>query len=654
MSKSDFVLPTATVVTDSAGHIRSADYDDIYYSSADGPAEKSHVFLAQNRLKERWESLAGTESGCFCIVETGFGTGLNFLLAADLWVHTAPATHTLHYYSIEQHPLERAEFEASCTGWSISESIEQILIEGYPEPVKGRHRIWLTNNLCLTLVYDDVRDAIRELQPGVDAWFLDGFDPKKNPAMWTDELWPELARLSQPGSTIATYTVAGNVRRGLARAGFKVSKVTGFGKKRESLKAIKTPGQQSFAIPIRRSKQPNVAILGGGLAGTTCAHLLALRGVPVTLFERLDHLLSAASGMYQLAYYPQLSMAYDPFTSFSLQAFQYLQSYLKRPEFNRVQGNRTDGFLKLADRESSSERRIARQFEDCPEIIHRVTAAEASELAGVELKKNGCFYPHGGWLDPRTLGIAQSGHPSLAHLLKVKRTNPISRVIASDNGWTLYDPNGNSSGEFSDVVVATGIQSRNLSQLRNLPLTPVRGQTAVLTTNGLLSRLRLVLADGVGVFPCMDGQHGLSATYTPDSEHDNSTSADQDWLLNRLDEIFEDTSWQTTAARVGIRCVSKDRHPVVGLVPDWNEVRAHYAPLAKNARQTVKAFHGSQKGLYVCTAFGSHGLTHIPLCADYLASLICDEPGPLTAESEAVLSPNRFLIRDMKKQTIKI
>ena len=117
-------------------------------------------------------------------------------------------------------------------------------------------------------------------------------------------------------------------------------------------------------------------------------------------------------------------------------------------------------------------------------------------------------------------------------------------------------------------------------------------------------------------------------------------------------KLFPDESWQANEARVGIRCVSKDRHPVVGPVPDWDELRTHYAPLARNARKQIEAFSGSRKGLYVCTAFGSHGLTHIPLCADYLASLICNEPTPITMESEAMLSPNRFMIRELKKQSV--
>jgi tRNA 5-methylaminomethyl-2-thiouridine biosynthesis bifunctional protein len=648
----DFLLPTAEVIRDSSGQIRSTLYQDIYHSAGDAVSEKEHVFLNQNNLKDRWQKLSSEESGSFTIVETGFGAGLNFLLTADLWVNTAPESWTLHYLSIEKHPLGQKDLEKCLAGWPLNDSLSRALLAGYPEPVKGRHRIWLTKNLCLTLLYADVHDAIKDLHTGADAWFLDGFDPNKNPDMWRETLWPDIARLSRQGTTLSSYTVAGAVRRGLANAGFEMSKGPGFGKKRELLKGFKIPDFNSATESGRSGKQPNVAIVGGGLAGTTCAHLLARRGVSTTLFEQSRHLGEAASGMYQLAYYPQLSAAYDPFNSLSLQAFQYLHNYLDLPDLQHVQGKRAAGFLKLQNGRTSSDDGIMRQFQNCPEIVRPVTAAEASELAGIRLNKGGSYYSRAGWMDPGSLAMAQCSSPDLTESPRLIHETSISRMDQSDDGWTLYQRSGAIAGVFTDVVIATGIQSRIFSQLADLPLTPVRGQTAVLETNALLSCLKVVLADSIGLFPCLNSQHGLSATYAQGSEDSDINFADQDWLLNKIAALFPDQTWQANEARVGIRCVAKDRHPIVGLVPDWVELGAHYAPLARNARQQVPTFSGSQEGLYVCTAFGSHGLTHIPLCADYLVSLILNEPSPLTIESEAVISPNRFLIRDLKKQSV--
>src|SRR5690606_21956842 len=73
---------------------------------------------------------------------------------------------------------------------------------------------------------------------GVDAWFLDGFAPGKNPQMWSAELFKVIGRLSRSGTTAATFSAAGVVKQGLRNAGFNVRKVAGFGRKREMVSAI--------------------------------------------------------------------------------------------------------------------------------------------------------------------------------------------------------------------------------------------------------------------------------------------------------------------------------------------------------------------------------------------------------------------------------
>ena len=62
--------------------------------------------------------------------------------------------------------------------------------------------------------------------------FLDGFAPAKNPEMWTPELFQAIRRLSDHGTTVATFTAAGIVRNGLKAAGFDIKKTKGFGRKR--------------------------------------------------------------------------------------------------------------------------------------------------------------------------------------------------------------------------------------------------------------------------------------------------------------------------------------------------------------------------------------------------------------------------------------
>lgn len=53
--------------------------------------------------------------------------------------------------------------------------------------------------------------------------------------MWSPHLFSAMARLARPGATLATFTSAGFVRRGLQEAGFTMRKTKGFGRKRDML-----------------------------------------------------------------------------------------------------------------------------------------------------------------------------------------------------------------------------------------------------------------------------------------------------------------------------------------------------------------------------------------------------------------------------------
>ena len=208
---------------------RSEIFDDIYFSPADGLAETDHVFIKGNNLPEAWK---GRES--FTVAETGFGTGLNFLSSWKIFEETAQAGQSLHFISVEKYPLSAEKIALYLQKWDeFFEGRLARLCEAYPVPIPGFHRIQISPAITLTLVFDDANAALPRLDAQVNAWFLDGFKPSSNPDMWSEKLFSEMNRLSAPGATLATFTSAGFVRRGLAAAGFEVQKVPGFGTKRE-------------------------------------------------------------------------------------------------------------------------------------------------------------------------------------------------------------------------------------------------------------------------------------------------------------------------------------------------------------------------------------------------------------------------------------
>ena len=215
----------------------SIDFEDIYFSTDDGLQETEYVFIENNQLKQRFKALS---ENTFCISETGFGTGLNFLVVASYWLALAPITARLRFISIEKHPLRLDDLTKAVQIWPQFSEIANALILQYPHLKAGcNHFTFANNRIELQLYIGDVIEVLPSLQIAdgtfVNAWLLDGFAPAKNAEMWSLDTLQHMARISSNGTTFATFTSAGIVRRNLEAIGFYVEKHTGYGKKREML-----------------------------------------------------------------------------------------------------------------------------------------------------------------------------------------------------------------------------------------------------------------------------------------------------------------------------------------------------------------------------------------------------------------------------------
>lgn len=202
-------------------------FDDPYYSLENGLDETRHVFLAGNRLPERFHD-------GFRIAELGFGTGLNLLVALKAWRATGQAGQ-LHFTSFEAFPLEAADM---IRAQSAFPELAGIADELAPFWQSHARQIELPD-LRFDLVIGDARQTVRDWQGQADAWFLDGFAPARNPELWEPALLQDVVRHMAPGGTAATYSAAGHVRRALADAGLVVERVAGYGRKRHMTTAWK-------------------------------------------------------------------------------------------------------------------------------------------------------------------------------------------------------------------------------------------------------------------------------------------------------------------------------------------------------------------------------------------------------------------------------
>lgn len=228
-----FLLPTAELDWGADGVPRSGVFGDVYFSVADGLAETHAVFHAGCNLPAAWENTQH-----FTIAELGFGTGLNFLATWQLFNATQREGQHLHYISTEGFPLTLADATRALSHWPELQPLATQLLAQWPLALRGVQRLCFPN-VTLTLWLGDVAETLPQMEFTADAWFLDGFAPSKNPAMW-EGIYQHLARLSRSGTRAATYSVAVAVQRGLAAAGFIIEKVPGFGRKRERLQAVKS------------------------------------------------------------------------------------------------------------------------------------------------------------------------------------------------------------------------------------------------------------------------------------------------------------------------------------------------------------------------------------------------------------------------------
>ncbi|QIB64171.1 bifunctional tRNA (5-methylaminomethyl-2-thiouridine)(34)-methyltransferase MnmD/FAD-dependent 5-carboxymethylaminomethyl-2-thiouridine(34) oxidoreductase MnmC [Kineobactrum salinum] len=652
------------------GNPVSTRFGDIYFSRDNGLAESRHVFLAGNELPRRWREHGSTD---FTIAETGFGSGLNFLVTWQAWRAYRQQCHSgarrLHYVSIEKFPLARDDLQRIHTPWPSLAGLCQELLARYPPPLPGPHRLLLEHGeLTLDLWWGDIGqvlpDWLYRRRALVDAWYLDGFAPARNAAMWQAGLWPQVAALSRPGATVATFTAAGAVRRNLAAAGFKVLKTAGFGRKREQLcaaleKPVAMPAPAGTAWDIPRSCLPRpqeLLVIGGGLAGCHTAAACARRGIRVTLLER-EGIASAASGNAQGILYTRLSHRHSPATDFALASYGFAarlyRQMLEHGELQQGQQGELCGCLQQVT-DSSELARMRPVLESLASLARVVDPVTASRLVGVNQPCAGYWLPEAGWIQPAALCRALLQHPLITVLAQ---SGPVQ--LGREAGSWVASAAGEPLARASHAVVAAGQHSAAFHGLDWLPLRMIRGQTTQLPPDPVRARLRAVLCHSGYIAPANAAGQCVGATFGLDDPDPAPRTADQSHNLQALAKALPD--WETQLAeldrgalpaRVAWRCASPDYLPLVGPVPDREAFVRDYGALRDNARQAIAVAGSCVPGLYLNTGHGSRGLTSTALAAELLAGQICDEPLPLEPELVRALAPARFLIRDLRRNRL--
>ena len=603
------------------GALYSPQFDDIYASSQGTLAQTQHVFLNGNDLPQRWH-----KTDRFTIVETGFGAGLNFLATWRALRETTANSMRLHFVSVEKHPFPLAQLEVIHARYPQLQEMAADLRGRYPPLLPGFHRLHFdTGRVTLTLLFGDAARMLRQLQARADAFFLDGFAPAKNPQMWSDEVFAELARLARPNATLATYTVASAVCRGLAAAGFAVEKRAGFAHKREMLCGrLMRPAMDEAPANEKRA-----IVIGAGLAGTSCTQRLAERGWSVELIERHRAPAQEASGNPAGLMRPVFSLDWNLHSRFTSAAFLYASRHqfgLEQMGCGPIHGD--GGVLQLA-RDANhfdKQQRIVEQFALPADLVQVVHPRQASELAGVPVAGAACWFPRAVWANPASM--CRSNLEGSAGTVRISYGHEVAGLRRVEGQWDVLDGSGEVLASAPVVVLANAVMANRLSQAAWLPLRPVRGQISLMRERPGRHLRIAVCRDGY-VTPAIDAMHCIGASFNEDVLDPETRSEDHVANLQRLEAMLpgfgDGVAPEMLSGRVAFRAMSFDRLPVLGALPDM---------------QSQDATGGD--GLFACLALGSRGMTWAALAAEIVASGITGEPIPVEASMLKALDPARF------------
>lgn len=607
----------------------SKQFGDVYFSKDNGLLETRHVFLNGNDLSTRLADLKPFEY--FCVGETGFGTGLNILALWQLWQQVRPDNHShLHAISVEKFPLSKADLIRALNAWPELKPLAHQLISQYPMPISGCHRLsFPEKRFSLDLWLGDAHDVfpmIEKTAP-VNAWFLDGFAPSCNPDMWEENVLNNIVRLSEIGTTFASFSVAGVLKRGLKNHGISISRPRGFKHKREMLKAIWNPAEETESSLIQEITQKKteqdtesnirprqIAVIGAGIAGLSSAWAFAQRGHQVTIYDQSAPL-SGGSGNPLALLNPKLCPVEQSAEHLMTLAWQHaLNHYQKFKAFRPIQVNQLalknpEQLLGLAD--------------EYPEEILAVQDTESQELQtafpSLKLLEAGAVSPH------------QLRDEILQNVNIRYKQAKISHIEAATKPQLFSDEQD--LGEFDHVIVCTARETAQF--FADYPvLKPIRGQVSWL--NNKTQPLSQNIAYSYGGY-CMqlDAEHLiLGASFYPGRDDIEVLAEDHVHNYELIHSVFPEyaqslPATETWQGRASVRAQSQDYFPLLGKM---------------KADEEVYSFAG----------LGSKGFLFAPLCSEILVAQILCEACPVPSSLVKKLSVTRFQKKvKMKKPYFK-
>lgn len=620
-------LVPATLELADNGTPRSSSYDDVYHSTEGGLAQTRHVFLAGNNLPQRWQGRRD-----FSILETGFGLGLNFLVTWQAWREDPQRCERLHFISTELNPFSRADLEVLHARWPELADLAAQLHAAWPPLTPGFHHILLDDGkVTLTLLLGDANATLKDLLGKVDAIYLDGFAPQRNPQLWSPEILKLLTQHAAAGATLASWCVAGEVRSPLKALGWKLRKPPGFAHKWQMLTG-------KFDGEAEASPESQTAlVIGAGIAGCSMTEALARRGWQITLLERNAEPAQEASGNPAGLLHPMLARDDNLAARFSRAAYLYSLRLLDRLGHAGLPWDAC-GILQIAEDADDAALQQACSAPFPPDYVSWLTREQATAQAGLPVSHGGWWFPHGAWVNPPAL--CKTLLQAAGSLLQFRGNSEVAALRHIDGCWHALDAQGNSIASASHLILANAAAANALLPELSLSLRSIRGQLSYLP-GAALAGLNTSLC-GVG-YAIRNGDTAIVGASFVDGDTDTALRAEEhrenlDKLKALLPELQGDFDANSLPGRVSFRAASQDRMPLVGTLPQVQLKEQH--TLENLPRQA---------GLHTLLGFGARGLSWAPLAAELLAAQLNGECLPLEKPLLRMLDPARHHLREIRR-----
>ena len=603
-------------------------FGDRYRSELGGLEQAQEVFLKGCGLPAAW---AGQPQ--WCVLETGFGLGLNFLVTWAAWKSDPLRPRLLHFVSTEAFPVSAEDVLRSAQTHPELLPFAQELQRQFWGLLPGIHRlVFESGQVLLTLCIGDAKAMLREPAFEADSVYLDGFSPVLNPDIWDVHTFKAVAKCCRLGTRVATSTVARSARDALAQCGFVMKKVAGTPPKRDNLQGEYRPAwepKKNRITPARR-EPARCIVIGAGLAGAAVAASLARRGWQVTVLDAAGTPAAGASGLPVGVLAPHVSPDDSLLSRLSRSG---IRAMLQQAEalLNAGSDWNPTGVLEHClehPRKLPAAWQAGQALANAARDWTRPATPGQLDLSGLPPETPALWHAQAGWIKPASLVRAWLATPGVTW-----RGHANARQLVRQAGvWQALDATGLELASAELVVLAAGHGSRALAEtvgLANpLALQAIRGQIAwALHEPGSVRAMPAFPVNGHGsLVPAVPLDQGMAWVTGSTFERDNTSTElrpeDEQHNLSKLRTLLPSAAQalanQFESRKVkgwaGVRCATPSRLPSLG-------------PLE------------GAPDLWLSSGMGSRGLTFAALCAELLAARLHGEPLPLEPRQADALRP---------------